>query len=185
MTSASAQCTTRTQCPLTLRCFNLSCAGFATRCVYTKKWDSPFHLWAFAEDRNVQKNGRTHFIQECFQISLCWPRHTVFVHEKMGLPISLLDVSYSQVSPVKGAYLPKSPGHICYVQNLWEAAFPKSFSKCTSEHPAVYRGAISECSSFFGSLQEGNRYPRPEVGNSTTEIQSRYPSARLFRQKTS
>ena len=185
MTSASAQCTSRTQCPLTLRCFNLSCAGFATRCVYTKKWDSPFHLWAFAEDRTVQKKWAHPFHPGVFSnFSVLAAPHRVCTR-KNGTSHFTTGCFLLTGFPCQGSFPPKvTRTYLLCPKNLWEAAFPKSFSKCTSEHPAVYRGAISECSSCFGSLQEGKRYPRPEVGDFNTEIQSRYPSARLFRQKT-
>ena len=132
--------------------FSISPLGIRGGQKCPKKWAHPFHPGVFSKFSVLaaphrvctRKNGTSHFTTGCFSLT--------------GFPCT------------KGAFLPMSPGHLCYVQNLWEAAFPQFFSKFPSEHPAVYRGVISECSSCFGSLQEGNRYPRLEVGDSTAKI---------------
>ena len=93
-----------------------------------------------------KKNGRTHFIQECFQIPMCWPRHTVFVHEKWDFPFHY----WMFLTPLSREL--SSQGHqdiSVMSKKFQEAAFLKCLSKFPSEHPAVYRGVISECSSCF------------------------------------
>ena len=62
-----------------------------------------------------------------------------------------------QVSPVKGSFPPNVTRTSLLCPKYMGSNLPSFLSKILSEHPAVCRGATSECSSCFGSLREGTR----------------------------